>query len=89
MGYLGGQQIDLHLQTHGQPIGVWHHPGDHPAFEGHIRFGQLTDGRWYVQWTGGVRRDWAFRRRDDAELAITEILASRGDGKWTCQLEPG
>lgn len=83
-GYLGGRRIDLFREPHEPETAVWYHPGSHPAFAAHIRYGRLRDGRWYVQWTGG--QDWAFAREQDAELCIVEIQASRDDGRWIRKL---
>jgi len=79
----GGVQIDLARQFGKQPLARWHHPGDHPAFEGYLTLGRLDDGRWYVdssvtEAVGG----WAFLHEDKAKVAVGLIKAIRPDDLW-------
>jgi hypothetical protein len=87
-GFLGGQKVNLACARHQAATAVWWHPGAHPAFGTHIRFGRLADGRWYVQHTSFPSIEYAFRRRDDAELAVVELMELRRDGRWVVQREP-
>ena len=95
---LGGQPIDLAWQFHKVVDGVLYHPGDHPAFAGHIRWGRLEDGRRWVSSSVrddgyGTVGDWVFdgaTAERDMEQAIVELQATRQDGRWVRQpTDPG
>jgi hypothetical protein len=83
-GYLGGQPVIPWEHRARVETARWYHPGDHPAQAAHIRYGELGDGRWYVEHTNMPGEAYAFAVERDAELAVTEMLARRTG--WVRQL---
>jgi hypothetical protein len=83
-GFIGGRPVALAGEYGKTTTGVWRHPGDHPAFEAHVRTGLLADGRWWVQQTNMPSVSFAFTEEKWAELAVVELLARR-EG-WLRQL---
>lgn len=84
----GGEPAELHRVYRKTPVGRWHHPGHHPAFEGYVRIGHVPDGRWWVdssitEAVGG----WLFGDETAARAAVGVLLGLRGDGLWT-ELSP-
>lgn len=83
----GGKHIDLAWQWYKTTDGILYHPGDHPAFAGHLRWGRLKDGRPWVQATflRNNSAEWVFEGPEAdklVELAVVELQALRPDDRW-------
>jgi hypothetical protein len=82
----GGAPIRLEREYCKTHDGRLHHPGNHPAFAGYIRWGHLQDGRPWVEATSVLgANEWVFDgpdRERAAELAVVELRALRDDGRW-------